>query len=491
MAYTINHYNGTPITTIADGTVDATLDLKLIGKNYAGYGQIQNENFVYLLENFADSRAPSNPQIGQIWFDSGASKLKFFDNNGAWRTTGGAEIGDTAPGGLTQGDFWFDTDTNQLFAQTGSGFILIGPQAVKGSSTTEMLSTSVKDVFGGNHTVIQAIDNGETIFIISQDDHFTLDQSIQSSNIPGFTEVHPGVTLCYTNATTGVTTGNWRFWGTSSNADKLGGLDASSYVQAGSAAFSSLVNFADVGYTVGNPTTRLHVYNDNATTPTIANESNSTIVFKTTVSNNPVTPLQLIGADVVPGTTATSKLGTQSLAWSDVWATNFHGIATEAAGLSFNTSIAYPSAATSPNTVVIRDASSNVNANVFNGSSTTSFYADLAEKYLADADYDVGTVVCVGGEKEVTACSSGKRALGAVSANPAHLMNNELVDGTAIALKGRVPVKVIGPVKKGDQMIAAEDGCAIAWGSGSTNVFAIALESNDMPGIKLVECVIL
>ena len=81
MSYTINRYNGTQITVVADGTIDATLDLKLIGKNYAGYGAVQNENFVYLLENFANSTQPPKPLPGQIWFDSGNSKLKFYDGN--------------------------------------------------------------------------------------------------------------------------------------------------------------------------------------------------------------------------------------------------------------------------------------------------------------------------------------------------------------------------------------------------------------------------
>jgi hypothetical protein len=53
MAYTINKYDGSQVTVIADGTIDNTLDIKLIGKNYAGYGEVQNENLVFLLENFA------------------------------------------------------------------------------------------------------------------------------------------------------------------------------------------------------------------------------------------------------------------------------------------------------------------------------------------------------------------------------------------------------------------------------------------------------
>jgi len=490
MAYTINKYNGTLLVTVADGTVDATTDLKLVGKNYAGYGAIQNENFVYLLENFANSTSPANPLTGQIWFDSSSSKLKFWDG-GKFRTTGGAEIGPTAPSGLTTGDFWFDTVTSQLFAWNGTTFTLIGPQAVAGSATTQMLSTSLKDNFGTSHTVIEAIDNGQVIFIISPDSAFTLDGQVNP--ITGFTQIQQGVTLCYTNnsGSPGVTSSNHRFWGTATNSDRLGGLSASSYVQAGSASFSTVVNFADVGYTVGNPVARLRVFNNNSSTPTIQNTSNDTIVFQTTVSSSTVTPLQLVGANVLPGTTTTGNLGNQNYQWASVWATTFNGTATNANNLVIGGVNFAGSVSTSPGTVVARDGSGNVNANTFNGASTTSYYADLAEKYLTDAEYETGTVVSVGGEKEVTASSSGDRALGAVSANPAHMMNSELVGGTYIALKGRVPVKVVGIVKKGQRMIAADNGCATAAEPHANDVFAIALESNDHTGIKLVECVIL
>lgn len=490
MAYTINHYNGSALVTVSDGTVDTSTDIKLVGKNYAGYGQIQNENFVYLLENFADSTAPSNPLTGQIWFDSGSHKLKFWDGT-KFRTTGGAEIGTTAPIGLTQGDFWFDTATNQLFAWTGAQYVLVGPQAVAGSGTTQMLSTSVKDINGTSHTIIEAIDNGNVIFTISADSAFTLNNTVNP--ITGFTIIQQGVTLCYTNnnAQSGVTQTSHRFWGTASNAEQLGGFPASNYITAGSASFSTVVNFADVGYTVGNPVSRLRVFNNNATTPTIQNQSNNTIVFQTTVGSTLVTPLQLVGADVLPGVTTTSSLGSTGYQWANVYATNFNGNASTATGLLYNSAIVTPSVTSSPNTLVIRDSSGTVNATIFNGASTTSYYADLAEKYLADAEYEVGTVVSVGGEKEVTASSQGDRALGAVSANPAHLMNSELADGTAIALKGRVPVKVIGAIKKGQRMIASDNGCATAAVPHANDIFAIALESNDESGVKLVECVIL
>ena len=104
MAYTINRFDTSQLTVVEDGTIDQTTDIKLVGKNYAGYGEIQNENFVFLLENFAGANLTTKPISGQLWFDSSNSKLKFYDGT-KWRTTGGAEISATSPAGLAEGDF--------------------------------------------------------------------------------------------------------------------------------------------------------------------------------------------------------------------------------------------------------------------------------------------------------------------------------------------------------------------------------------------------
>jgi hypothetical protein len=90
-------------------------------------------------------------------------------------------------------------------------------------------------------------------------------------------------------------------------------------------------------------------------------------------------------------------------------------------------------------------------------------YADLAENYEADADYAPGTVVELGGEKEVTlAEDSTCRVAGVVSTNPAYLMNKECAGKyiVAIALQGRVPVKVRGRVRKGDFLVSGGNGFA-------------------------------
>lgn len=129
--------------------------------------------------------------------------------------------------------------------------------------------------------------------------------------------------------------------------------------------------------------------------------------------------------------------------------------------------------------------------NLIYGKSVQAQYADLAELYLPDAEYTVGTVMMIGGEKEVTACQFGNRAIGAISANPSYLMNSGLEGGVAVALKGRVPVRVVGTVKKGQNLIAGSNGCATVAVMHSSEVFAIALESSDDTSEKLVEALVL
>ena len=127
----------------------------------------------------------------------------------------------------------------------------------------------------------------------------------------------------------------------------------------------------------------------------------------------------------------------------------------------------------------------------FKGVASSANYADLAEKYLADKEYEVGTVLMVGGDAEVTACEVGFRAVGPVSGKPAYMMNSELEGGTYVALKGRVPVKVTGNVIKGQRLVAGAGGTAQAAMGNTADVFAVALESNSDAGVKLVECLVL
>ena len=192
MAYTIDRYSGVTLTTVEDGTVDQTTDIKLVGKNYAGYGEIQNENFLHLLENFSGTSQPPKAISGQIWFDQTASKLKFYDGS-RFRTTGGAEVSATQPAGLATGDLWWDSTNQQLYAYSGSGYVLIGPQGA-GATVTQMKSATIRDTTNTNRLVIKAIVNDEVIFIISAVS-FTIDSTDPSNAVTGFDVIKKGLTL--------------------------------------------------------------------------------------------------------------------------------------------------------------------------------------------------------------------------------------------------------------------------------------------------------
>jgi hypothetical protein len=134
--------------------------------------------------------------------------------------------------------------------------------------------------------------------------------------------------------------------------------------------------------------------------------------------------------------------------------------------------------------------------NTFYGVSTQAQYADLAENYVADYPYDYGTVVVFGGEKEITVTNdfADHRVAGVISQNPAYLMNAS-VDGLPVALRGRVPVKVSGPVNKGDLLVTSTSfGYARSVGSDTgfgIRIFAKSLETDPSNGTKIIEAVII
>jgi hypothetical protein len=492
MAYTIDRYNRQILTVVEDGTIDQTTDLKLVGKNYAGYGEIQNENFVYLLENFAGSTAPPKAISGQIWFDSSTSKLKFYDGS-KWRTTGGAETVDSAPSGLTEGDFWWDTSNEQLYAYNGTDFVLVGPQDA-GDGITQMQSRSVRDTQGTTHSIIAGVVDDTVVHIISNDT-FTIDSTDAENRIAGFDIVKQGITLVNTTASTGgVTSTNHIFWGTVQNANKLGGVDAEQFVQQGAATFADLVEFSDNGFAVGDSNDfKVTIQNDNEAV--LSNEVGTQIIVKAKSTLGVLTnPLIIKANSVEPGldgaSVETVTLGTVSAPFSNVYATNFTGLAEKASTLVVSGNNRSGDVAATANTVAVRDASGDLRANLFRGTALTAKYADLAEKYTTSGDLPFGTVVtvCDHEDHEVEAAQVGQIAVGVVSTEPALIMNQDL-DGQAIALKGRVPVRVVGPVEKGDAVYVDQNGCASILVNGGS-IVGVALETNHSAEEKLVECIL-
>lgn len=131
-----------------------------------------------------------------------------------------------------------------------------------------------------------------------------------------------------------------------------------------------------------------------------------------------------------------------------------------------------------------------------NGTASSAKYADLAERYTTDEDYEEGTVMVFGGDEEVTQCTNkfDKRIAGVISTDPAYLMNSEL-EGATVALVGRVPCKVIGEIRKGDLMVASDTpGHAEAWRDESNppsgSIIGKALENKTGASTDVIEVVV-
>ena len=128
MAYNIKLTNGEPLTTISNGSVDNDhTSLNLVGKNFTGYGQMMNENFVHLLENFSNATAPANPLVGQIWYDTTARIIKVRTADSTWKTIGSATASGISPQNPVVGDLWWDTIKTQLKGWNGTTWIIVGP----------------------------------------------------------------------------------------------------------------------------------------------------------------------------------------------------------------------------------------------------------------------------------------------------------------------------------------------------------------------------
>jgi hypothetical protein len=581
MAYQVDKFNGTRLVSVEDGTIDTTTDIRFVGKNYAGYGEVQNENFLHLLENFSNTSAPPKVITGQIWYDSGNKKLRFYDGS-RFRTASGAEIGATAPSGLQAGDFWFDTSAEQLYAYNGSTYVLIGPETTPELGAASLTAQVVKDTLGTNHSIGKIISGGDTIAIVSKD-AFTLDSGLNP--ITGFTVIKKGLNLVNTNGSTGVTSTDHFYWGTASNAARLGGFLASEYVRTGEVRFDTEVNYSDPGLTIGGNfpsySKDLVLKIENGDEPIIESRLASPLTLRVRVSASDARNFYVTSTGFLPGANNFYNLGSSTENWANVYATTFTGnlsgavtgntsgthtgpvvgnltgnvignlngtvtgnvigsvtgtasnaltlnslnsefgavavsvaIRDASANLTANRFIgiadksdrlkiddsatdidaSYRSAKTiaASNTIAARDSSGNLFAVLFDGTATAARYADLAEKYLTDREYEPGTVVAVGGEAEVRATVFGDRAIGIVSKSPAFMMNSELEGGTYIALKGRVPCKVVGSVRKGDRLVATENGCAIAASFHQhPDVFGIALQSDQDVGVKTIEVLVL
>ena len=570
MPYIINKYNGTELVVLQDGTLDTSTSIGLLGRNYVGYGEVQNENFLFLLENFAGTNPPARPLEGQTWYDSVANKLNTYDGTN-WTPVGAATASETAPENPTQGALWYKLSTKQLYVYSNTtGWILVGPEGVSGFGATQVKAAILRDVAEINHAVLLMLVDDEVLAICSADT-FVINGL---DTIIGFNELQKGITIS-TNAkvsgnllgnsttatrlengryingvffdgnndiTIGANTSNILTRGTYLTGSNFNGsaattweVDASSTNAIGkvvardsTGSFAAGTITADqlIGPLIGNVTAvsgTSSFYSLRANTiegftfTGLASQASTLapgrlingVLFdgsqdiSVTTSANTLTGTTLSSGVVNSSLTSVGTLAEVSVA--DAGATIGDGgeihlfingnaptlAITNGLGFAITINDAYQTgdeasfefisssvalaAGGSADPTFVGDVSSKCNiglpgrtfgsvyADIFNGVATSAQYADLAENYVADTEYQPGTVLEFGGEFEVTlAEDSTNRVAGVVTTNPAYLMNSKC-EGTyvvAIALQGRTPCKVRGHVRKGDMLMSGGNGFA-------------------------------
>lgn len=204
MAYVINKFNGVQLVVLDDGTIDTSTSLGLVGRNYVGYGETQNENFVFLLENFANTAPPSRPLVGQLWFNTTDDTAYAYDGSN-WNPIGSATLSSSAPPNTNAGALWLKTPDNQLYVYTGTEWRFIGPEAVEGFGSTRARAGSLDDTLGDPQPVIFLETNG-TVFAICTAAAFVINPS---NSVTGFSNaLQAGINLSATVKINGSITGN-------------------------------------------------------------------------------------------------------------------------------------------------------------------------------------------------------------------------------------------------------------------------------------------
>lgn len=256
MSYNINYTdtvaNPTGITVAEQSLNNTDTDLVFVGKNFPGYAQFIGENFLHLLENFANNSAPSSPVTGQLWYDKGAltspaaPQLRVY-NGTSWTEAGNIKKSIVQPqeSNSVAGDLWVDTTNQQLYLFTGNEWVLIGPQ----------FNTSNSTGFKAEEIIDRATDTAKIIISVFLEDQrvavFSKFQFIPKTTISGFPEIKQGITLSAQDFDLDglILT---KFWGTSEKADAL--VVGNSTVPAASFLRSDVVSTTNFTLNVRNST---------------------------------------------------------------------------------------------------------------------------------------------------------------------------------------------------------------------------------------------
>ena len=449
MAYPVNKTDGTILATVADGTIDTTTDLTLIGKNYAGYGEFFNENLVKLLENFSNTSAPASPVAGQMWWDKTNNLLKVY-NGTTFKTVSSSTASASTPSSGVTGDLWWDTTNGQLKVYNGSTWTTIGPSFTSGTGTSGAIVETVTDTGATDHVVVKLFTNNVLVGTISKDTTFT-----PQSAISGFATVKPGIQL-----STAVT-GN-KFQGTATDSDALGGVAAAGYLRSDASDSTSgvlsvlndtgMVVGVDSDLTIGVSGSDVSISNATSDGDILIKVNDGGVVSTAMTFDGATNRVSVAGAP-------SDNLHIATKAYVDSSVSGSGGLLVTGGTMTGDILVS--------GTVDFGSSGNRINevfATTFNGEATSAQYADLAENFRPDADYPSGTVVALGGVEEITSVNDelSNKVFGVISDRPAYLMNSGQAGGAPVAVAGRVPVRVLGQVNKGDRLVSAGNGLARA-----------------------------
>jgi hypothetical protein len=467
MAYTINLTDGSIFATIADGTINTSSSMILVGKNYAGYGEFLDENFVHLLESGANSTAPSAPLTGQLWWDKANNVMKVY-NGTTFKVISASTSSASQPSSNVSGDLWFDTVNQQLKVYNGSQYILVGPASTSVQGTTGAIAATVTDNLSADHVVLELYVGNTIVGTVSKDATFT-----PQTGISGFATIGPGIQLS-------TTVSSALFRGQATDSATVGGLSASQFLRSDASDTTSgtLGVLNDSGFSVGADADAKISVNTGTSEVTLQNiTENANLSFKVNDGGVTTTVLSVNGS-----TSAVSIPTTLSVTGA----------------LTVNSGSAATGIVNAAGNGVGNIGSGTAYFNRVFATSTSALYADVAERFAADEELDAGTVVELGGLAEITMSRTelSEDVFGVVSTRAAYLMNSGAGNDAThppIAMTGRVPVQVIGAVKKGDRLVSAGRGLARAANRGEATAFNTigrALENKNSTDVSLVEAIV-
>ena len=326
MAYLLNKTDGTLLINLVDGTADGpdinpgqnVSDLDLFGKNYPLYGQWLDENFVRLLQNFANSTAPTKPLPGELWYDTGSGFLKVYTGT-VWKLVSPVLVSNTAPisnsFGSVIGTQWWDGVNYQLNTWNGTGWTLIGPAYKQPEGVSGAIVEDILDTVGGTHTVIKFYHNNNVVAISSYDAAFTISPA---NPVPGFGTIAPGFTLA-----TGIAN-EVEFVGSATNAKMLGNVVAANYARTDIVpTFSSNILIANGNISIDSaPSGTARYYNNvlNANVSIWANVGGTATALIRMVGSDTSTrvygPFIASSSITAYGVTSTGATGTGNMVFS-------------------------------------------------------------------------------------------------------------------------------------------------------------------------------